>query len=68
MLLSEWEKLSCCSTKLIHFCKKLPFALVCRHSKYSLQIYNIHIFSILGVAFAVPFPKAPVSGGIRILY
>ena len=32
------------STKLIHVCKKLPLALDCRQSKYSQQIYNIHIF------------------------
>ena len=53
MLPSKWE--SGCSTKLIHFCKKLPLSLDCRQSKYSLWIYNTHILSILGVAFAVPF-------------
>ena len=42
-----------CSTKLIHFCKKLQLALDCRQSKYSFQIYNI-FFSILGVVFGVP--------------
>ena len=52
---SKWENLSGCSKKLIHFCNKLQLALDCRQSKYSLQIYNIHIFSILDVAFAVPF-------------
>ena len=49
MLPSKWENLSR-STKLVHVCKKLPLALDCRHSKYSQQIYSIHIFSILGVA------------------
>ena len=53
MLPSKWE--TGCSTKSIHFCKKLPLSLDCRQSKYSLWIYNIHILSILGVAFAVPF-------------
>ena len=32
----RWEKLSRCSTKLIHFCKKIPIALDCRQSKYYL--------------------------------
>ena len=41
-------------TELIPFYKKLPLALDCRHSNYSLQIYNLHIFSILGMAFMVP--------------
>ena len=35
MLPSKSENLSCCSTKLIHVCKKLPLALSCRKSKYS---------------------------------
>ena len=29
------RKLSNCSTKLIHVCKKLPLALDCRQSEYS---------------------------------
>ena len=41
--------------KLIHFCKKLPLALDCKQSKYSQQTYNMHIFLILDVAFAVLF-------------
>ena len=56
MLPSEGVYLSRCSTKLIHVCKKQLFALNCRQRKYSLQICNIHISSVLGVAFAVPFP------------
>ena len=55
MLPSKRENLSRCSPKLIHVCKKLPLALDCRQIKFSLWIYNIHIFSILGVAFAVSF-------------
>ena len=46
--------------------KNLPLVLDCRQSRYSLKIYNIHIFfSILGVVFAVPllFTKAPASCG-----
>ena len=55
MLPLKWENLSRCSTKLIHVCKKLPLELDCRRSKYSQWIYNIHIFSILGMAFEVLF-------------
>ena len=44
MLPSKWENLNRCSTKLIHFCKKLPLALDCMQSKYSLQIYDQHFF------------------------
>ena len=44
MLPSKWENLSHFSTKLIHVCKKLPLALDCRQSKYSQQIFNIHVF------------------------
>ena len=46
--------------------KNLPLVLDCRQSRYSLKIYNIHIFfSILGVVFAVPllFTKASASCG-----
>ena len=32
----KWEKLNHCSTKLMHFCKKLPLALDCRQHRYSL--------------------------------
>ena len=55
MLPSNRENLSRCSPKLINVCKKLALALDCRQIKFSLWIYNIHIFSILGVAFAVSF-------------
>ena len=44
MLPSKWENLSHFSTKLIYVCKKLPLALDCRQSKYSQQIFNIHVF------------------------
>ena len=44
-----------CSTKLIQFCKKLLLALDYGKSKYFLYIFNIYIFSVLGVDFAVPF-------------
>ena len=40
--------------KLIHFCKEIPLALDHRQSKYSLLLYDIHIFSNLGMAFVVP--------------
>ena len=56
MLPSEGVYLSRCATKLMHVCKKQLLALNCRQRKYSLQICNIHIFSVLGVAFVVPFP------------
>ena len=52
MLPLKLENLSCCSTKLIHFCKKLLLVLVFRQSKYS---FYIHIFFSYGMAFAVPF-------------
>ena len=55
------RNLSRCFTKLIHFCKKVPLALNCKQSRYSMYIYYIHIFSILRVAFVVfylcYFPK-----------
>ena len=38
-----------------NFWKKLPLALDCKQGKYSLLLYNIHIFSILGVHFPVHF-------------
>ena len=56
MLPSEGVYLSRCATKLMHVCKKQLLALNCRQRKYSLQICNIHIFSVLGVVFVVPFP------------
>ena len=56
MLPLKWESLSRCSTHVIHVYQKLPLALDCRQSKYSLYISNIYIFSILGVAFAALFP------------
>ena len=49
------RKFCSCSTKWIHVCKKLPLVLDCGQSKYYLEKFNIYIFSILGVAFAVPF-------------
>ena len=49
------RKFCSCSTKLIHVCKKLPLVLDCGQTKYYLEKFNIYIFSILGVAFAVPF-------------
>ena len=55
MLPSKWENSSRCSTKLTHVYKTLPLALDCGQSKYSLWIFTIYIFSILGVAFAIPF-------------
>ena len=54
MLPSKWENLSRCSTRLLHFWKKLVFALDCMQIKYSLQIFNMHIFSILCVPFVLP--------------
>ena len=36
--------------------QKLPLALDCRQNKYSLQIFNIHMPSVLGLAFVVLFP------------
>ena len=67
MLSSKWENLSRCSTKLIHLCKKLPLALDCRQSKYSLLIFNIYIYIFffnLGHgfcgSFSMLFPEAPV--------
>ena len=62
------EKISVVVLKINTFLqKKLPLALDCRQSKYFLQIYNIHIFSIFDVVSAVPFPKAPASCGKKIL-
>ena len=52
MLPSKWKNLSRYYTKSIHFCKKLRLAFYSRHSKYSLWIYNVNIFSILGKVFA----------------
>ena len=43
MLPSKCENLNPCSTKLIHFCKKLPLALDCRRDKNYLQTFNIDI-------------------------
>ena len=61
MLPSKGENLSRCSTKIIHFCKNLSLALERRQRKNFFQIYELHIFSIVGVAFAVlllrRFPK-----------
>ena len=54
MLPLTWENLSRCSTKLIHVCKKLPVSLDCRQNKFICK-YIPHIFSILGVTFAVSF-------------
>ena len=53
---SKWENLSPCSTKLT-LSKKLLLASGCRQTKYSLLVFKIHIFSILSMAFAVPFPS-----------
>ena len=69
-MLPSRENVSRCSTKLIHFCKKLPLGLDYRQRKHSLQICNIHIFLALGVAFAVSFllfSKAPGCCGTKIL-
>ena len=67
MLSSKWENLSRCSTKLIHVCKKLSLALACRQSRYSLWIYNIHIFFNFGSglcgSFSMLFRKAQASCG-----
>ena len=44
--------------------KKLPLALDCWQSKYSQQIYNIHIFQFwvwLLRLLSMLFPKAPAS-------
>ena len=66
MLSSKWENLSRCSTKLIHLCKKLPLALDCRQSKYSLLIFNIYIYIFFNLghgfcgSFSMLFPEAPV--------
>ena len=59
MLPSKWEKLSCCSTKSIYFCKKLPLDwnshwIADRANILCKCIINI-FFSVLEVAFAVPF-------------
>ena len=65
MLPSKWENLSG-STKLMHFCKKLPLGWDCRQSKYSLYIYNIRFLNF-GRGFCTPFSmlfrKAPASSG-----
>ena len=55
MLPSKWKNLNRCSTKLIHVCQKLQLPLDCRQRIYPLLIFNVYIFSILGVAFAVSF-------------
>ena len=63
MLPSKWEDLSCCSTKLTHFCKKNGHALNCRQSKYSLQICNIcgHAFFWVGKSFSFQYPLHPLQ-------
>ena len=59
MLSSKWGNLSRCFTKLILICKQLSLALDCGQTKYSLEKFDIYIYtyiySILGMAFAVPF-------------
>ena len=59
MLPSKWENLSCCSTKLIHVCKKLAGIT------NILIKYIIYIFFNFGCGFCSLFPmlflKAPVS-------
>ena len=55
MLPSKWENLSRSSIKLFHFCKKLPLIALDTGRNNIFCKYNIHIFSNLDVAFAVPF-------------
>ena len=56
ILLSKWENLIRCSTKLLHFCKK---TITCLGLK-GRQIFSVKLkyicFSTLGAAFAAPFP------------
>ena len=63
MLLSKGENLSCCSTKLIHVCKKLPLAL----DKSRVNILCQYIIYLFLQFWAFLFPKAPASCGKKNL-
>ena len=56
-----------CSIKLIHFRKKLSFALDCRQSKYSLSIYFCSFGRGFCGSFSMLFLKAPASCGKKNL-
>ena len=69
MIPSNCENLSFCSTKLIHVCKKLPFAL--DWGRANISRYIIYIFFNFGRGFCgsfpMLFPKTPASCCKKIL-
>ena len=54
MVSSKWENVSCCSTKLTHVCKSYHLLWIVGRANI-LSKYLIYNFTILGVAFAIPF-------------
>ena len=71
MLPSKWENSSRCSTKLMHFCKKLPLALNCRQKQiFFVNIWYTHFFNYgrdFCGSFSMLFPKVPAFCGKKIL-
>ena len=49
-----------------NFCKKLPLALDCKQGKYSLLLYNIHIFQFWACIFRFIFYV--ISKSFRFLW
>ena len=65
MLPLKWENLSRCSTKLVHFCKKLPLHWLADRAniiwKYMITYMFFHFWRGICGFFAMLFLKAPAS-------